>query len=216
MIRNFTRIFYNFHFITTFFLCIFGTFMTRCGIVSSVHAFATSTIGNYFLVFLTIGIAFMVVPKTVTGVDPTGLRVSLNDTLDDASPLVQQTTWTADSGTNTFTGTLDLNTAGMNSYVGSASSVSAYLQIEFSQSGGGWTPVYQQSITVKNSVTQPTSTSPDPVQTYRTADESDGLYDTPIMRQGVFKVIISSNGQWQRVLGVDDNGTAVDQILPYP
>jgi hypothetical protein len=53
------------------------------------------------------------------------LRVSLNDTLDDASPLVQQTTWTADSGTNTFTGTLDLNTAGMNSYVGSASSVSA-------------------------------------------------------------------------------------------
>ena len=88
--------------------------------------------------------------------------------------------------------------------------------LEFSQSGGGWTPVYQQSITVKNSVTQPTSTSPDPVQTYRTADESDGLYDTPIMRQGVFKVIISSNGQWQRVLGVDDNGTAVDQILPYP
>ena len=144
------------------------------------------------------------------------LRVSLNDTLDDASPLVQQTTWTADSGTNTFTGTLDLNTAGMNSYVGSAASASAYLQIEFSQSGGGWTPVYQQSITVKNSVTQPTTTTPDPVQTYRTADESDGIYDTPIMRQGVFKVIISSNGQWQRVLGVDDNGTAVDQILPYP
>ncbi len=41
----------------TFFLCIFGTFMTRSGIVSSVHAFAQSPIGNYFVVFLAIGIA---------------------------------------------------------------------------------------------------------------------------------------------------------------
>jgi cytochrome c-type biogenesis protein CcmF len=44
----------------TFFLCIFGTFMTRSGIVSSVHAFATSSIGSYFLVFLTLGIAFTI------------------------------------------------------------------------------------------------------------------------------------------------------------
>jgi len=44
----------------TFFLCIFGTFMTRSGIVASVHAFASSNIGTYFLVFLTIGIAFTI------------------------------------------------------------------------------------------------------------------------------------------------------------
>ncbi len=44
----------------TFFLCIFGTFMTRSGLVASVHAFATSSIGNYFLVFLTLGIAFTI------------------------------------------------------------------------------------------------------------------------------------------------------------
>jgi cytochrome c-type biogenesis protein CcmF len=41
----------------TFFLCIFGTFLTRSGIVSSVHAFAQSPIGTYFVVFLAIGIA---------------------------------------------------------------------------------------------------------------------------------------------------------------
>lgn len=41
----------------TFFLCIFGTFLTRSGIVSSVHAFAQSSIGTYFVVFLAIGIA---------------------------------------------------------------------------------------------------------------------------------------------------------------
>ena len=41
----------------TFFLCIFGTFLTRSGVVSSVHAFAQSTIGTYFVTFLAIGIA---------------------------------------------------------------------------------------------------------------------------------------------------------------
>jgi cytochrome c-type biogenesis protein CcmF len=37
---------------STFFLCIFGTFLTRSGVVSSVHAFAQSEIGPYFVGFL--------------------------------------------------------------------------------------------------------------------------------------------------------------------
>jgi cytochrome c-type biogenesis protein CcmF len=41
----------------TFFLCIFGTFLTRSGIVQSVHAFAQSSIGTYFVGFLAIGIS---------------------------------------------------------------------------------------------------------------------------------------------------------------
>jgi len=46
--------------ITTFFLCIFGTFLTRSGIVSSVHAFAQSNIGPFFAVFLGIILFFSV------------------------------------------------------------------------------------------------------------------------------------------------------------
>lgn len=38
--------------ITTFFLAVFGTFLTRSGIVSSVHSFAQSEIGPLFLSFL--------------------------------------------------------------------------------------------------------------------------------------------------------------------
>jgi cytochrome c-type biogenesis protein CcmF len=38
--------------LATYALCIFGTFITRSGIVSSVHAFAQSSIGMYFAVFL--------------------------------------------------------------------------------------------------------------------------------------------------------------------
>jgi cytochrome c-type biogenesis protein CcmF len=46
--------------ILTFFLCIFGTFLTRSGIVSSVHAFAQSAIGPFFAVFLAIIVLFSV------------------------------------------------------------------------------------------------------------------------------------------------------------
>lgn len=42
---------------STFFLCIFGTFLTRSGVVSSVHAFASGSIGKWFVSFLAIGIA---------------------------------------------------------------------------------------------------------------------------------------------------------------
>jgi cytochrome c-type biogenesis protein CcmF len=41
----------------TFFLCIFGTFLTRSGVLGSVHAFAQSPIGIYFAIFLPAGIA---------------------------------------------------------------------------------------------------------------------------------------------------------------
>jgi cytochrome c-type biogenesis protein CcmF len=38
----------------TFLLCILGTFLTRSGVVSSVHAFAQSSIGPWFVGFLTL------------------------------------------------------------------------------------------------------------------------------------------------------------------
>ena len=45
---------------TTFLLAIFGTFLTRSGVVSSVHAFAQSSIGTWFVWFLAIAFAICV------------------------------------------------------------------------------------------------------------------------------------------------------------
>jgi cytochrome c-type biogenesis protein CcmF len=42
---------------STFLLCIFGTFLTRSGVVSSVHAFAQSSIGTWFVSFLALTLA---------------------------------------------------------------------------------------------------------------------------------------------------------------
>jgi cytochrome c-type biogenesis protein CcmF len=45
----------------TYFLCIFGTFLTRSGVVSSVHAFARSPIGPYFAGLLIVLFVFCAV-----------------------------------------------------------------------------------------------------------------------------------------------------------
>jgi cytochrome c-type biogenesis protein CcmF len=45
---------------STFLLAIFGTFLTRSGVVSSVHAFAQSSIGNWFISFIALTIAVCV------------------------------------------------------------------------------------------------------------------------------------------------------------
>ena len=42
---------------STFLLCILGTFLTRSGVVSSVHAFAQSTIGPWFVGFICLTLA---------------------------------------------------------------------------------------------------------------------------------------------------------------
>src|SRR5206468_6127026 len=40
----------------TFILCIFGTYITRSGVVDSVHTFGQSLVGTFFGVFLTLSI----------------------------------------------------------------------------------------------------------------------------------------------------------------
>lgn len=47
--------------ITTFLLCVFATFITRSGVLQSVHAYAESLVGVYFLLFLVIASAAMLV-----------------------------------------------------------------------------------------------------------------------------------------------------------
>src|SRR5258708_31501715 len=48
-------------FICAFMLVVLGTFIVRCGDVPSVHTFAISAIGPWFLAFLFVSIAFSVV-----------------------------------------------------------------------------------------------------------------------------------------------------------
>jgi cytochrome c-type biogenesis protein CcmF len=44
----------------TFLLCIFGTYLTRSGVIASVHAFPDSSVGKFFLMMLLLGIGVSV------------------------------------------------------------------------------------------------------------------------------------------------------------
>jgi cytochrome c-type biogenesis protein CcmF len=56
--RGMLKVWNLFLIIASFALSIFGTFEVRSGLISSVHSFAYSAIGSYFLVFLIVIIAF--------------------------------------------------------------------------------------------------------------------------------------------------------------
>ncbi len=56
--RGMLKVWNLFLIIASFALSIFGTFEVRSGVISSVHSFAYSDIGSYYLVFLVIVIAF--------------------------------------------------------------------------------------------------------------------------------------------------------------
>ena len=55
--RNFLKVWNVFLICLTFFLTIFGTFLTRSGLIASVHSFAKSDIGIYFVGFMGIIVA---------------------------------------------------------------------------------------------------------------------------------------------------------------
>jgi cytochrome c-type biogenesis protein CcmF len=55
--RNMLKVWSVFLICLTFFLTIFGTFLTRSGIIASVHSFAQSDIGTYFVYFMGLIIA---------------------------------------------------------------------------------------------------------------------------------------------------------------
>jgi cytochrome c-type biogenesis protein CcmF len=62
--RHMMRVWNVFLLALTFFLTIFGTFLTRSGLIASVHSFARSDIGQYFvwyMGFLIIGIAALII-----------------------------------------------------------------------------------------------------------------------------------------------------------
>ena len=56
--RGMLKVWNVFLIMLTFFLTIFGTFLTRSGMIASVHSFAQSSIGTYFAVFLLMLLAF--------------------------------------------------------------------------------------------------------------------------------------------------------------
>lgn len=139
------------------------------------------------------------------------LKVSLNDTLDDASPLAQQETWTKDTSTNAFQGEIVVNTAAMNTYI-NADNKPLYFEIEVTE-GTTRSKVYRANVIIQQGVTSISSESPDPSQEYYTKQESEGRFIGSRLPAGVMITLVSPDGTRERIIGVDDDGQKLDYII---
>ena len=145
-------------------------------------------------------------------VDNIALTVSMNDTLDDATPFAMLDTWTKDSEQNTLSGDLILNTVAANAFIGSTASVSAYFEVQMVESSAR-VKLYRATVTFAQGILQPTSTSPNPSDEYYTKGQTDSLFIKPIMTAGQTITLTSSDGAWQRIIGVNDDGVPIDDIV---
>jgi len=141
------------------------------------------------------------------------LRMALNETYDDASPLAYQNTFTKDETLNTFTGEFSLATSALNTWLSTTESKDAYFELEISE-GSNISKIYQAVVTVHQSVAQVGAVVPSPVDSYYTMAQAEAQFLKPINAAGVQLTITSPGGIYQRILGVTDEGQPVDQIIP--
>lgn len=139
------------------------------------------------------------------------LSLTINDTLDDATPLVQQTSWTKNEDDNVFSAEVSLNTAGMNSYI-SAATQNAYLEIEI-QEGTARSKIYIGTVTLQNAVSQVSSTAPTPLDEYFTKPQVTAQFAQKVLPAGEQFTITSPNGAYQRIFGVDNGGNVIDTVI---
>lgn len=141
------------------------------------------------------------------------LGIALNDTLDDATPLAYQNTFTKDEELNLFTGSLNLNTAALNTWLGSSDSKQGYFEIELQEGSSNTSKIYQVGVTVKNSVLQVGATVPSPADEYYTKAQADQQFVKPVGEAGRQLTLTSPGNVYQRILGVTDDGQPIDQIV---
>jgi hypothetical protein len=139
------------------------------------------------------------------------LRMAINDTSDDdATPLVEQSTWTKDEETNTFIGELPLNVAAFNSYL--AADKTPYFEIEL-LSASSRVKILSELCEAKVGVLTTTTTSPDPLSEYYTIQQLRGIFVPYVLPPGKTITIPSQDSNSQRILGCNNDGTAQDDIV---
>lgn len=140
------------------------------------------------------------------------LSVAINQTYDSASPLAYQPTFAKNEQTNVFSAELALNTAAFNSYLGASDTKPAFFEIEI-QEATARTKVYVEIVTLKNAVTQVGGTVPSPVDEYLTKAQTVAQFMPRIGEAGGQQTFTSPGNIYQRIIGVTDDGSPIDQIL---
>lgn len=140
------------------------------------------------------------------------LSVAIHSGFDTAAPLAYQSTWAKDEVLNVFSGELALNTALLNTYLGSSETKAAYFEIEI-QEGTARQKIIIVPITLQNAVTQVSSVAQTPQDEYFTKAQIVAQFVPRVMEAGGQQTFTSPGGNKQRVLGVDNGGVPIDQVF---
>ncbi len=125
-----------------------------------------------------------------------------------ASPLVLQDTFTV-SG-NFLVAQLDCTPAGYASAVDAGTHL--YLEVKAGDSGNFKT-VYQEACVNRRAVSTSASVSPAPVDQYYSKAEIDALFVRKVNAAGVTVTFTSPDGASQRIIGVNDDKSAADNVI---
>lgn len=147
---------------------------------------------------------------TTVDLNGTSLRLAITPTptgtAGGPSVLALQTTWVWDATNLWFTGSLDLSSSAIGSYIGTASSLAANFELTVTD-GGNRSTVYQGSVILKAAGDEGTATSPTPSELYLPKSESDARYVKRIMDNGSSIVIPDANGVYAVEIKCNTDGT---------
>lgn len=151
-------------------------------------------------------------PYSIVDLSGFGLRASVGGPPTGASggpaPLALQDTFVWDAVNNWFSADLAMNTAAIDAFIGSASSINAYFELNLTISGTRMT-ILQQQFILRAVVDELASTVPTPTDVYLPKSEILALLSAKLD-----KIMKSPSGTWGRELGIADDGTPTDSIGP--
>lgn len=140
------------------------------------------------------------------------LRAALSLVYDTATPIAETTVWDKVESLNVFRGDFVLNTAAVNTAIGSETSIEVLFEIEMIE-GTSRVKLYTATTTLAQGVLQPTTTSPDPTREYFDKWESLGQFLRPRNDPGQTLTLVSPNSNHEVTYGIDDNGQETTYIF---
>ena len=145
-----------------------------------------------------------------------GLRASVGDTPTGSSggptPLALQDTFVWDSDGKFFEADLALNTVAIDSFIGALASKGAYFELNLTKDGNRET-ILQTNITLKAVVDELLSVAPTPTDQFLTKAECLALFAKLVNNLGTRITLRSQNGIYGRELGVNNDGSALDDLI---
>lgn len=129
------------------------------------------------------------------------------------SLLARQNVWTPHADGYLFS-TLNLNTTGINTAIGSSDSLNTYLEIQMTENGNS-RPVYQEAITITPVVIGPAGSSalPAAASQFLTREQCLAMFVQFVNNlPGATIELPSPDGSHTRLLGCNNDGSSLDEV----